>query len=79
MNEVAFVRHVATHEMPFRNIDSGAVADSYINALWPGRVTMFNGYLLRGGHLKAAASLMTRARAAKRAIGEWQSRGADNQ
>ena len=79
MNEVAFIRHVATSDVPFRYIDSGASADSYINALWPGRVTMLNGCLLRGGPLKATAQLVTKARAAKRAIGVWRNRGVDKQ
>lgn len=75
MNEIEFIRHVAAHDVPFRYIDSGANADSYINALWPGRVTMYNGCLLRSGHLKAAAWVMTRARAAKRALDELRTEG----
>ena len=69
LNEAFFVEHVAGGGAFFTSIDSGAAGDSYINALWPGRLPMFTGYLARGRRAKLLIGLLTVARAAKRAAG----------
>lgn len=70
LNEVFFVEHIAAHGASFTCIDSGAVSDSYISALWPGRLPMFTGYLARGRRARLLVGLLTMARVAKRTAGK---------
>jgi hypothetical protein len=62
LNEISFVEHVAGNELPFKHIESGAQEDSFIARLWPGRTTMFTGYLIRGHVGKISASTTQAAR-----------------
>lgn len=48
LNEIKLIERAATGDVPFKQIESGAAGDSYIDALWPGRIVMFSGYLTRG-------------------------------
>jgi CelD/BcsL family acetyltransferase involved in cellulose biosynthesis len=68
INEVAFVEYVTTHDVSFHHVDSGASVNSYINALWPDRMPMFTGYLLRGPYMRGFAHALTGARRAKASV-----------
>jgi len=68
LNEIGFIRHVATNTVPYAYIDSGASGTSFINSLWPERTTMLSGYLLQGLRVKSAAGLVEAARKVKRHI-----------
>ena len=40
-----------------RDVDSGSVAGSYLEDMWPGRTTMVSGHLVRGALPSACAAL----------------------
>ncbi len=46
--EYAFLEACENNDFPFREIESGAQAGSYIEVLWPERVTMVSGQLVSG-------------------------------
>ena len=68
LNEISFVEHACTNELPFKYIESGTNDESYIDRLWPGKISMFNGYLICGSMPTLAASASDLARRIKRAL-----------
>jgi hypothetical protein len=46
--EYGFLEFADRHPMPFTRVESGAQAGSYMEELWPGRVPMVSGHLVRG-------------------------------
>ena len=46
--EYGFLEACENVDFPFREIESGAQADSFIEALWPGRVNMVSGHFVSG-------------------------------
>ncbi len=74
LNEMAFVQHMTENKLPFRLVDSGATSGSYIEALWPGRMPMVSGYLLRGWRLRLIGSLLHVARQVKRVLSHYHGR-----
>ncbi len=49
LNEYLALLHFAENGFPYRSFDSGAQADSYIDAYWPDRTRMVAGTLLNSG------------------------------
>lgn len=58
--EYGFLEACDNNNFPFREIESGAQADSYIEVLWPERVTMVNGQFVAGA-LPGAYSALKQA------------------
>lgn len=56
LNEISFIEYAASNELPFSYIESGTTGNSFIERLWPGRVSMFTGYLI-GGRINRSAAM----------------------
>lgn len=68
LNEISFVEYAASNELPFAYIESGVNGNSFIERLWPGRISMFTGYLIHGRIAKLTASAISAARQLKRVL-----------
>lgn len=70
LNEISFIEYAACNELPFAYIESGTTGDSFIEPLWPGRISMFTGYLIGGRIAKLAASALWATRQLKKALAQ---------
>jgi CelD/BcsL family acetyltransferase involved in cellulose biosynthesis len=68
LNEIFFVEYACSNNLPFTFIESGTNDVSFIDRLWPGRISMFNGFLIRGGIPRLTAVALRWARRLKMAI-----------
>lgn len=62
LNEISFIEFVASNTLPFAYIESGTSGESFIQRLWPDRISMFTGYLIGGPFAKCIASALRTTR-----------------
>jgi len=70
--EYGFLEDFEYNESPLREIESGAQADSFIEALWPTRVPIVSGHFVVGRLPTAYAALMRSLRYCYRYLASWR-------